>query len=349
MENPTKQAETIRKTILEEGLDEGVDELLAKINPVDVSRKEEDWISPASPEYLRATARSLEQAKRAADQPYQVPPHVPVQNANPGILRRILAKFTGEKPAIVSDAVKAEAARLTEESRADFDEDITRLGYVDPEALTPDAEALLQKINTGGGVPAFMSAGLKKIAKDNSIPMDTSWTPNMVIEALREKSQRLKDEFSDLIQRTETLPKKESVKTPRVAVKDATSSPEFSPEEQVVAENKITREKAEEELKKARELLQTLSDLKPTPEEVSSEVIPEKQSVSTSKISVAPAIKPVDQAEAIRKVEAESQERRRKAMVTGTPVKIIRSSGEQDASFIGMAEGGALVYFEEDG
>lgn len=53
-------------------------------------------------------------------------------------------------------------------------------------AITPDAEALLQSIDAGG-VAAFMTENLKKIAAANSIAFTDNSTPNSIIDALRVK------------------------------------------------------------------------------------------------------------------------------------------------------------------
>ncbi len=56
-------------------------------------------------------------------------------------------------------------------------------------ALTPEAEALIRKIDTGGAAPAFISKNLEKIANDNGVTVTRQMTPNDVIDAIRAKRQ----------------------------------------------------------------------------------------------------------------------------------------------------------------
>ena len=63
------------------------------------------------------------------------------------------------------------------------------LGIVEGPKLTPDAHALLKSVDDGG-VPAMMTNNLKRIAEENGIKVESSDTPNVVIDKLK----RLRDE-----------------------------------------------------------------------------------------------------------------------------------------------------------
>ena len=52
--------------------------------------------------------------------------------------------------------------------------------------ITPAAGDLLRAIDAGG-VPAFVSAQLKDIARDNGVQLSDQLTPNDIIEAIRNK------------------------------------------------------------------------------------------------------------------------------------------------------------------
>ncbi|MFA6311212.1 MAG: hypothetical protein WCV99_02140 [Sterolibacterium sp.] len=53
--------------------------------------------------------------------------------------------------------------------------------------ITPAAGELLRAVDAGG-VPAFVTGSLKQIAEDNGIAVGDQWTPNEIIEAIREKA-----------------------------------------------------------------------------------------------------------------------------------------------------------------
>lgn len=53
--------------------------------------------------------------------------------------------------------------------------------------LTRAANDLLRAIDADG-IPAFVTANLKQIAKDNGIVVSAEWTPNEIIDALRAKA-----------------------------------------------------------------------------------------------------------------------------------------------------------------
>lgn len=53
--------------------------------------------------------------------------------------------------------------------------------------VTPAASELLQSVDSGG-VPAFVTSRLIEIACENGIEADADWTPNEIIEAIREKA-----------------------------------------------------------------------------------------------------------------------------------------------------------------
>lgn len=50
--------------------------------------------------------------------------------------------------------------------------------------LTPAARALLAAVDAGG-VPAFMTEALKRIAAEHRIAVDATTTPNDIVDALR--------------------------------------------------------------------------------------------------------------------------------------------------------------------
>lgn len=54
-------------------------------------------------------------------------------------------------------------------------------------ALTPEAEAIAQRVDSGGSAPAFISASLERVANDNGITVTGSMTPKDVVDALRSK------------------------------------------------------------------------------------------------------------------------------------------------------------------
>lgn len=64
-------------------------------------------------------------------------------------------------------------------------------GAAEPEpypALDAEARALLASVDAGG-VPAFMTENLRRIAEANGLKVGAGDTPNAVIEALRRKGQ----------------------------------------------------------------------------------------------------------------------------------------------------------------
>jgi len=50
--------------------------------------------------------------------------------------------------------------------------------------VTPAAGELLRSVDAGG-VPAFATKSLLEIAKNNGIEVDSRWTPNEIVEAIR--------------------------------------------------------------------------------------------------------------------------------------------------------------------
>lgn len=54
--------------------------------------------------------------------------------------------------------------------------------------VTPAARLLLQTVDAGG-VPAFVTARLKEIAEENGIAVADHWTPNEIVDALRDKAR----------------------------------------------------------------------------------------------------------------------------------------------------------------
>ena len=53
--------------------------------------------------------------------------------------------------------------------------------------ITAAANALLHSVDAGG-IPAFVTSNLKQIALENGIEITEQWTPNQIIEAIREKA-----------------------------------------------------------------------------------------------------------------------------------------------------------------
>lgn len=54
--------------------------------------------------------------------------------------------------------------------------------------LTPAARDLLRSVDAGG-VPAFVTSNLKQIASDNGVEVDDGWTPNEIVDAIRNKAR----------------------------------------------------------------------------------------------------------------------------------------------------------------
>lgn len=62
-------------------------------------------------------------------------------------------------------------------------------GLADPyAALTPAARELLRSVDAGG-VPAFITSRLKKIATENGVEIDGRWTPDEIVGQLRIRAQ----------------------------------------------------------------------------------------------------------------------------------------------------------------
>lgn len=53
-----------------------------------------------------------------------------------------------------------------------------------PRRLTREARALLAQADAGG-VPAFISQNLRRIAEENGVEVTDDMTPNAIVEALR--------------------------------------------------------------------------------------------------------------------------------------------------------------------
>ncbi|MCX7168852.1 MAG: hypothetical protein NTY41_00795 [Proteobacteria bacterium] len=76
-------------------------------------------------------------------------------------------------------------------------ENETDAGVTEPQArttpgvqyvgVTHAAGELLRSVDAGG-VPAFVTSSLKQIAADNGIAVTLQWTPNEIVEAIREKA-----------------------------------------------------------------------------------------------------------------------------------------------------------------
>lgn len=60
--------------------------------------------------------------------------------------------------------------------------------HVIDDGLSPDARALLHAVDTGG-VPAFMTNTLKRIALEHGLTVVASTTPNDIIFALQQRRQ----------------------------------------------------------------------------------------------------------------------------------------------------------------
>ena len=52
--------------------------------------------------------------------------------------------------------------------------------------LTPAARELLRSVDAGG-VPAFVTHNLRQIALENGIEIAAQWSPNRIIDAIRQK------------------------------------------------------------------------------------------------------------------------------------------------------------------
>ncbi len=55
-------------------------------------------------------------------------------------------------------------------------------------ALSPAARELLRSVDAGG-VPAFVTGRLKKIAAENGVEIDGRWTPDAIVNQLRIRAQ----------------------------------------------------------------------------------------------------------------------------------------------------------------
>jgi hypothetical protein len=56
--------------------------------------------------------------------------------------------------------------------------------------LTREAGDLLRSVDAGG-IPAFVTANLLRIARDNGVAPPPHWTPNEIVAALRGKAANL--------------------------------------------------------------------------------------------------------------------------------------------------------------
>lgn len=62
--------------------------------------------------------------------------------------------------------------------------------------ITSEACDLLQAVDAGG-IPAFVTANIMEIARDNGIDVDDLWTPNAIVEAIRNKAVAIPPSSSD--------------------------------------------------------------------------------------------------------------------------------------------------------
>ena len=62
--------------------------------------------------------------------------------------------------------------------------------------LTPAARDLLRSIDAGG-VPAFVTQNLRQIALENGIDVAAQWSPNRIIDAIRQKAGLGRAELGD--------------------------------------------------------------------------------------------------------------------------------------------------------
>lgn len=53
--------------------------------------------------------------------------------------------------------------------------------------VTPAASELLRSVDAGG-VPAFVTSSLRRIAEDNGIDITSQWSPNQIVAAIRGKA-----------------------------------------------------------------------------------------------------------------------------------------------------------------
>lgn len=97
-----------------------------------------------------------------------------------------------------SPQAKREAARET----------ATRTAQSRP--ITPEAQQFINKVNEEGGVPGFITNNLRKIARENGIPITETTKPQDVVDALEKKSvkvpvtkpvEQLEQELAQLRQR----------------------------------------------------------------------------------------------------------------------------------------------------
>lgn len=64
--------------------------------------------------------------------------------------------------------------------------------------VTESACELLRAVDSGG-VPAFVTANLRQIAQDNGVDLTDEWTPNEIVDAVRNKARKSSDEDGGVV------------------------------------------------------------------------------------------------------------------------------------------------------
>jgi hypothetical protein len=167
-----------RANLIQKALDEnrpGDAIRLAQEAKIDLTQEEID-------ESLRRGIQQTQQQRRTQDAQAQPIPQAGGQQG--------AAVVAGGAPPIGQQqgaATQQRGRAIPEGAKRPDDQDLTGRvpapGEPGAGALTPEAEALL----SSGGVPAFISENLRKIATENGIEITPSMTPNNVIDALRNK------------------------------------------------------------------------------------------------------------------------------------------------------------------
>jgi hypothetical protein len=94
---------------------------------------------------------------------------------------RLRIKSDDEPPSELMAALHEHKARI-----------LTILLTPNAAGLTPRAQQLLEAIDQGGVMPAFISARLRQIAEENGVAVSTQMRPDDVIEALRSVASSLR-------------------------------------------------------------------------------------------------------------------------------------------------------------
>lgn len=143
---------------------------------------------------LEKEAQDLEESQRIADAPKPASENA-LKYLESGIVNRRLGgeevrPTVSESDLLPSRTAMSEDADLlapqTDAERIQEEFDLGKRKQDTAQTLTKDAEDLLESADAGG-VPAFVTANLRRIAKENNIPLTADITPNEIIDQLRVK------------------------------------------------------------------------------------------------------------------------------------------------------------------